>query len=420
MFSACGLIILIGCFAIPLIDVENCLAQEPTGALHNLLPEKTAFSESDSAALDQGQPVIKILPSRDPREIAMYGVLRLQAPADVFLKSFRENMTQKSNAAILEIGSFSNAPSIDDLQALTIDDRDLDDLRQCVVGDCRLKLSAQMIERLQKEINWEAPNYRIQVSQLLKQMLVDYVRDYLARGEAALIEYADKANPVRLADEQAALLADSSYGSLTASNKNQVFPGGSLIANTVVWSKIKFGLKPVIAINHIRIYQRASTTGAEIVSVSEQIYANHYFDSSLGLTAFLNVPDPTPKSYLLYENRSRLDGLEGAFGKIKRGIIEGRAVGSLESILQNSQATLNARALNSVGSSLSTAEVGTSLSRLKISRAYKLLLLLCFAVCAALLGLRIYPRRKSLSNPARLDANPALITAKGRFSDGKA
>ncbi len=83
-------------------------------------------------------------------------------------------MTRKSNPAILEINSFGNPPSLDDLQALTIEDRDIEDLRQCVVGDCRLKLPATMIERLQEEIDWEAPNHRIQVTQLLKQMLVDY------------------------------------------------------------------------------------------------------------------------------------------------------------------------------------------------------------------------------------------------------
>src|SRR5439155_296001 len=83
--------------------------------------------------------------------------------------SFRENMTRQSNPAILEIGSLRNPPSIDDLQALTIEDRDIEELRQCVVRDCRLKLSATMIERLQREVDWAAPNYRIQVNQLLTE-----------------------------------------------------------------------------------------------------------------------------------------------------------------------------------------------------------------------------------------------------------
>src|SRR5436190_15829529 len=173
-------------------------------------------------------------------------------------------MTRKSNPAILEIGSLGNPPSLDDLQGLTIESRDIEDLRQCVVGNCRLKLSARMIDRLQKEIDWNAPDYQIHVTQLLKQMLVDYVRDYLARGDAALIQYDDKAEPIRLLNEQHELLASSSYHALVDTNqdaKSLSNPRASLIDNVLVWSKIKFGLKPVVAVNHIMIYQRPQNTG---------------------------------------------------------------------------------------------------------------------------------------------------------------
>src|SRR6266508_2280734 len=46
---------------------------------------------------------------------------------------------------------------------------------------------------------------------LLRQSLVDYVRDYLTRGDAALIEYADQEKTVRLADEKHALKPTSTY-----------------------------------------------------------------------------------------------------------------------------------------------------------------------------------------------------------------
>src|SRR5213078_3675235 len=62
--------------------------------------------------------------------------------------------------------------------------------------------------------------------------------------------------------------------------------------------------------------------------------------------AFINIPGPAPKTYLLYENRSRVDGLGGVFGKVKRGSIEDKAVSSLESILRRSQRSLDARAPN--------------------------------------------------------------------------
>jgi len=174
-------------------------------------------------------------------------------------------MVRKSDPAILEIGRFNSVPTIDDLQGLTIEPRDIDDLKECVAGDCKVKLSAGMIERFQNEIDWTAPDYRLQVTRL------------------------------------------------------------------------------VIAINHILIYKREQTTGRQILVVSKQIYANHYLDSSLAVTAFGNTPSQSSGSYLFYENRSRIDGLTGLFGKIKRGVIEDQAVDNLKTILEKSKASLSAR-----------------------------------------------------------------------------
>jgi hypothetical protein len=58
---------------------------------------------------------------------------------------------------------------------------------------------------------------------------------------------------------------------------------------------------------------------------SKGIYGSHYFESSLGLTAFVHsrAPDPA-RSYLIYVNRSRTDALRGLFGGWKRSLIGGR------------------------------------------------------------------------------------------------
>ncbi len=338
-------------FAIALLGTNNALAQNSVAEFQNILREKAAFDETDFAALEQGQTVVRLLPVKDKREVAVSGLVRLQVPADVFLKSFRESMAQKNNPAILEIGGFSAAPTLEDLQTLTFEDRDLEDLKECIVGDCKLKLSVTMIERLQKEIDWEAPDYRIRASQLLKRMLLDYVRDYLARGDLALIEYNDKPEEIRLADEQRALTTASSYLDKVLPEFSHQFKGAlrpeiSVVENAIVWSKIKFGLKPVIAINHIMVYQRERDTGPRILVVSKQIYASHYFDASLALTAFVNIPGGGPGSYLFYENRSRADGLGGMFSKMKRGIVERKAVDGLKAILESSKMNLTARALN--------------------------------------------------------------------------
>ncbi len=405
-----SVLVLIACFGILWLGVDDCVAQNSNAVLQQIFRDKAELAESDLTALDQGETVIKLLLARDKREIAMGGAVRVQASAESFLQSFRENMTRKSNPAILEIGSFGNPPSLNDLQGLTIESRDIEDLRQCVVGNCRLKLSAMMIDRLQKEIDWSAPDYPIHVTQLLKQMLVDYVRDYLTRGDRALIQYDDKGEPISLADEQHELLASSGYHALADTNgdaDNLSKSEAILVDNAFVWSKIKFGLKPVIAVNHIMIYQRPQNIGAQILIVSKQIYANHYFDSSLGLTAFINIPGSTPKTYLVYENRSRVDGLGGVFGKVKRGIIEDKAVSSLESILQRSQRSLDARAPNQRDSSQAAVGIERKWPRWRVRRL-EIVLVLAITVFAILLGLRGYAWKGYQPSHKRLKLNRGL------------
>jgi hypothetical protein len=319
------------------VAVSTVWGQSSLADFQKSLQEKAPFQSADFAALQLNQPVVRVAPTSDKQEIAVTGLVNVRADAEEFLRSYRESMTQKTNSAILEIGSFGPEPSINDLAGLTLDAGDIEDLKDCVVGECQLKLSAPMIERFHKEINWDAPNYQLAVTNLFKQMLFEYVRDYRTRGEAALIEYSDGRDEISVATEQRALNAAPSYiNDLLTNTKSDL----QLAGDSIVWSKIKFGLKPVITVNHVRIYKRDSDAGPQVLIASNQIYANHYFNASLALTAFVNIPGVTDGAYLVYENRSRADGLEGPFGKIKRGVVEKKAVEGLKSILRHSQASL--------------------------------------------------------------------------------
>ena len=325
------------CTLLVCLAANTVWSQTSLTEFQKALHEKAAFEAKDFAALKLNQPVVRLAPTSDKREIAVSGLVNVRAGAEEFLRSYREGMTRKTNPAILEIGSFSSEPSLNDLDSLTLDTADIEDLKDCVVGDCQLKLSASMIQRFSKEIDWDAPGYQLAATNLFKQMLLDYVRDYRTRGDAALIEYSDKRDEVSLAAEQQALNAASSYiNDALAEAKSNL----QLAEDSIIWSKIKFGLKPVIAINHVRIYRRSSDAGPQVLIASNQIYANHYFNASLALTAFVNIPGANQGSYLVYENRSRADGLEGPFGKLKRGVVEKKALEGLKAILEHSQASL--------------------------------------------------------------------------------
>ncbi|HKG78813.1 MAG TPA: hypothetical protein VKA78_05325 [Pyrinomonadaceae bacterium] len=329
--------------------VTTAQAQHSIAEFQKLLRQKAAFEESDFAAGQLEQPVVRLVPVSDKREVAVSGLVNIRAGAEEFLRSYRDGMTRKNNPAILEIGSFTTDPALTDLRNLTIEPQDIEDLKECVVGECQVKLSAAMIGRFRKEIDWQAPDYQLHAANLFKQMLLEYVRDYRSRGDSALIEYNDKRDEVSLASEHRALTAAPGYiNDLLADERS----GLQLLEDAIVWSKIKFGLKPVVAINHITIYRRNGDVGPQVLVASKQIYANHYFDAFLALTAFVSVPDSG--AYLVYENRSRADGLEGPFSKIKRGMVEKKAVEGLKNILAYSKASLEGSALTATAAELSS------------------------------------------------------------------
>jgi hypothetical protein len=346
----------ISCFicAVLICTVPNDAgAQTSVAEFQKSLNQKSSFETTDFATLERDQKVVKLGPVSDKREVAVSGVVSVRAGADEFLRTYLEGMTRKNNSAILEIGSFAKEPTLTDLQNLSIEARDIEDLKECVVGSCDIKLSAAMIERFRKEINWEAPDYAITASNLYKQMLLDYVRDYRARGERALIAYNDKRNEIDLAAEQRGLNEAPSYvNAVLAEQQSEL----RVVEDAIVWSKIKFGLKPVININHITVYRRDSDVGPQVLIASKQLYANHYFNAFLALTAFVKVTDAAQGSYLVYENRSRADGLEGPFGKIKRGVVEKKAVEGLKAILEQSKASLDGRAVTASAAELSSSQ----------------------------------------------------------------
>lgn len=341
MFTRSQSLPVAGTLCMLLCLAANATAQTSANEFQRILHEKATFEASDFAALEQGQTVVKLTPISEKREIALSGLTGLRVDAAHFLKSYLDGMARKSNEAVLETGRFGKAPDVADLQQLTVEPSDIEDLKQCVVGNCDLKLSAKMIERAGREVNWNAPDYQIQAAQLFKTMLAEYVRDYVARGPAALIEYNDKRDEVRVADEQQALSAASGYLNDQLRDSQA---GMRLVEDAIVWTKIKLGLKPVLLIDHVRIYQDERDHGPQVLIAAEQIYANHYFHSSRALTAFVSVPGANPAAYLVYENRSRADGLQGIFSKFRRGIIEHKVVGGLTSFLDQTKARLEGAA----------------------------------------------------------------------------
>ena len=317
------------------------MAQGSDEESYTFLRKYVGCSQSDLSALSRGEPLAKILQTDNPNEVAVFGAIRVNVPAEFFVQQYRDIANFKKSKEVLQIGKFAQPPALGVLQSLTLDAAETNSLKDCIVGSCNMKLTAQMIDRLHREVDWSASTSNQQVTEIFRSLLFDYVANYWAKGTESLAVYEDKKAPVRLGDQLRPLLQASPYlkayvpefEKYLTNYANSRLPGGE---DFIYWSKEQFGVKPVVSVSHVTIDKIADKNNTSIVIGSKQIFANHYFTTSLGLAAFTRVPGSGIKAggYLMYLNRSRVDLLSGFFSFLKRWVLNRRLRQGLEDNLR--------------------------------------------------------------------------------------
>ncbi len=302
----------------------------PSLGLQAFLLQRLGFTAAEVAAVDRGEIVVRLPRTAETREVAAFAIMRLDVSSAFFLERVRDIVNFKKSENVLQIGKFSDPPKLDDLASLTLSKTEIEAMRRCRVNQCEFKMSAQQIERFRKEVNWSAANYGDAVTHLTRQVLLERVQAYLKRGNAALGEYNDKTYELHLSNELQSLIEPSPYMYGYQPEFQQYlkdFPNSRTdnVESFFYWSKEEFGLKPVISVTHISIHRFSGARDTSVLIASKGIYANHYFEASLGFTGFIQTSGSQPRrTYLIYINRSKTDALRGLFAGIKRSLINGR------------------------------------------------------------------------------------------------
>jgi len=293
----------------------------------------TAFqlSAAEIDRLDRGEVLSRTLDVKNRREVATLGIVRIRTSPSNYVDRLADIATFKRSDDVLQIGTFSNPPRLGDIAALTVDEADLKRLRECRVENCEVRLSADGIERVRREVDWRAADGSRQANRLVSELLVEYVERYGESGTTAAMEYADRSPRLNVGDEFASLLdADTITSAYTPRLRRHLldYPVSSADKTTdfVYWSKELVRGRPVISITHVATVAAVDDSPVAYAIGSKQIYAMHYFDASLGLT--LLVPDRTTAAaatYVVYLNRSRIDLFDAFLGGVARRIVAGRA-----------------------------------------------------------------------------------------------
>jgi hypothetical protein len=317
-------------------------AAQSSAFVDHLLRERMQFSAADVRALESGTAVIKSLETPVRQEIAHFGVVYVNAPASRFLERFRDIERFEKGPGVPQLGRFGDVPTVDDAASLTLHAADIEALSACRPSDCDVKLTAAAMGRFRTEVDWRSPAAARRATEIMHEMIVELVREYKARGNAALGHYADGGEPLAVADQFRALLASvdqlpAPVPALFAYLDD--YPQGRLpgAEDIFYWTVVNFGLKPTIRVNHVVIYPvpEGAPYGVSHAIAIKQLYASHYFHTTLELRFLVDDDRPGRDGfYLLSITRARTDGMTGLKGLVLRPIVSRRSRNAVRGYLE--------------------------------------------------------------------------------------
>jgi hypothetical protein len=222
---------------------------------------------------------------------------------------------------VMAVGRVGSAPSSRDLDGLTLDPGDVKDLSRCQLHKCELRLPAAAIERFRSAIDWSSPDRAANAMGMFRETLASYAGSYLDHGNDALFEYANNDDPVHIADGLRRIVTRSPFIGEAAPDLYAYldqFPRErpADAEDFIYWMKEKFWITNVVSLNHATVLDRTTTAGRLILAVSKQLYATHYYEASVSLTAY--VQGPEGESYLVSLTRARADIRRSGFNWMER------------------------------------------------------------------------------------------------------
>jgi len=312
-----------------------------TGAeLQDYFENSIGLSRDQIADIRAGKAIGKILPSRIPDEIFVFGAVYINAPPESYLRLTADFDRLRKLPEFLAIGKFSDPPQARDLEGFTFDSDDIKALKDCNPHHCEVQLPAQAMENIRQSIDWDAPDHDQQVNQLLQRRAIERLNEYRRMGNEALGSYHDKNRPTDVQKQFEYMLSYArvlpeylpdfhrfllAYPNAKSSNIEDIF----------YWAKVKFGLKPTLRVVQL-VTRRGQSAAEPAYAIAEkQLYSSHYFETALDLTFCIGGRDnpKQPGFYLIKEMGSEQAGLTGVKGSLVRRVAVGRTASSLQKSL---------------------------------------------------------------------------------------
>ncbi|NWF82701.1 MAG: hypothetical protein HXY18_02595 [Bryobacteraceae bacterium] len=332
------------------IPGPRAAAQALPATLKGAMTGYLKFTPAEITAVEGGRAAAHIVETGDPEDVFIVGAVRVGVLPAVFVERYRNITEFESGPGIPAGGKFSTPPVEQDLSGLAFIKDEIDDIRDCKPGDCSFKIGDPGIQRIRTSVNWKSQGYVAEANKVIRGMWLEYLRNYQAKGNAALAAYHDSDKLSRVADGLTKLVKNlpvlEQYVPETADYLVR-FPQSKPPSSEefYYWQIAEFGLKPVHRVTHVIIQKKPGQFGDAYLITNKMLYASHYFRSALEFRFLIPAEgsDKKPATYLVVLQRSYVDGLTGMKGKLLRGPIMSRSRDALERYLMASKNKLEGR-----------------------------------------------------------------------------
>jgi hypothetical protein len=299
-----------------------------------ILGARLALPPTEVARFTAGEVVARIVPATAGDEIAAVGAVR--GPGDLrrLLAWLYDIESFMRATGTQNVGALKEPATAADFARLSVDDVDFADLAACRPGRCEVRVPADYPGRLQKEVDFKAPDARAQATALTRAMLADYVAAYQRGGDAAVGAMhnpqapGDAATQFRDMLRRSTKVWDLAYPFVSYL---ETYPAAApeRTSSRFYWTRDKVGTKPALTLHHVVIQELA---GGRVLMADKQFYASRQIVAAMVIA--LGIPTADHQRYdLLVSVKARAGAISGVTGRVLRGRIEKEMIEGLQTYL---------------------------------------------------------------------------------------
>jgi hypothetical protein len=328
--------------------LKPCWSQSPS-SLQAFFKDYVGLSQDEIRDIQHGKTIAKVMESRTPDEVFVFGAVYVAATPESYLKLAGDIAELRKLPSYIAIRKFSDPPQASDLEGFTLEEDDIKQLKDCKPGHCEVQLPAESMDEFRHSVDWTAPDATAQANHLAQQMALKALVAYMHGGNASLGTYRDKKHPAQVAETFQSLVSRSKALPVYLPDLHRYlleYPKFELqnTENRFYWEKVNFGLKPTLRIVQAIIYRGVQPSEPAYAVAVKQLYSSHYFETALDLTVCARDPEnPQQRGfYLITLKGSQQEGLTGFKGGIVRKVAVGKTRSSLERALTSIKQRLEA------------------------------------------------------------------------------